>query len=232
MSHLLALASGKGGTGVTSIAIALGASFSRIGIDTTLVDANLTTPNVGMHLGTPSVPIALQDVLRDPRNLEDAMYHHAPSGLKVLPSKLGQNSKHHELLKLKQSLEELPSSLALLDCTSGAQPETLAALAIADSAILVTTAELPAVIDTLKLVKKCNNFGTPIRGIIVNKNGQHNNELSAENIQSLLDTPVIAIVPHDEVVRNALVTTQPFTHEDPNSPASTVIHELANNLLQ
>ena len=56
MSHLLALASGKGGTGVTSIAIALGATFSRIGIDTTLIDANLTTPNVGMHLGTPSVP--------------------------------------------------------------------------------------------------------------------------------------------------------------------------------
>ena len=118
MSHLLAIA-GKGGTGVTSIAIALGASFSRIGIDTTLVDANLTTPEVGLHLGTPNMPVGLQDVLANPNNLEDAMYHHAPSGLKILPSKLGKNTKHHVLLKLPQALQDLPSSLALLDCASG-----------------------------------------------------------------------------------------------------------------
>lgn len=231
MSHLLALASGKGGTGVTSIAIALGASLSRIGVDTTLVDANITTPNVGLYLGTPNVPVALQEVLNDPRNLEDAMYHHAPSGLKIIPSRLGQNTKHHEILKLQQALLELPSSLAIIDCASGAQSETLAALAVADSAVLVTTPELPAVIDTLKLVKKCRHYGTPVRGIVVNRTGQHDHELSIENIQSLLETPVIANIPNDAFVSQANAATNPFTHADPESPASRAVQDLANVLL-
>ena len=230
MSHLLALASGKGGTGVTSIAIALGASLSRMGIDTTLVDANVTTPNVGIYLGTPNVPVALQDVLSDPSNLEDAMYYHSPSGLKILTSKLGHFAKHNELLKLQQALIGLPSSLALIDCASGAQSETLAALAVADSAILITTPELPSVIDTLKLVRKCNHYGTPVRGIIVNRAGQHDNELAVDNIQSLLETPVIAVIPNDSIVPRSNASTHPFTYTDPKALASKAVHDLANTI--
>ncbi|MEK6849409.1 MAG: P-loop NTPase [Nanoarchaeota archaeon] len=227
---ILAIASGKGGTGVTTLAISLGASFVEHGLDTTLIDAHMSLPNVGIHLGTPNVPVGLQDALDDPTKLNDAVYHHAPSGLKVIPGLLAlkhaTQGKQRDLLKIPSLVASLSPQI-VLDCASGISQETLAALAIADEVVVVTTPELPAIIDALKLIKRCQALKTPVKGVIINRIGQHSHEIAASNIQALLEVPVLASIPNDAHVSEAQAVRHPFTYSHPDCKASQAMKKLA-----
>ena len=57
VSRIIGCISAKGGVGKTTSAINLAAALNYFGKDVTLVDANLTSPNVGIYLGTPISPV-------------------------------------------------------------------------------------------------------------------------------------------------------------------------------
>ena len=63
MGKLITIASGKGGVGKTTTSINLGAAINSFGKEVIIVDANLSTPNIGLHLGAPIVPISLNHIL-------------------------------------------------------------------------------------------------------------------------------------------------------------------------
>src|SRR3989338_5144950 len=87
MAKLFVVTSGKGGVGKTTTAINLGAALNYLNQDVIVVDANMETPNVGLHLGAPIVPVTLNHVLSGKASLGEAIYEHA-SGTKILPSSL------------------------------------------------------------------------------------------------------------------------------------------------
>ncbi len=228
---ILALASGKGGTGVTSLAIALGASLVELGIDTTLVDVNLRVPNVGLHLGTSRVPVGTHELLRHPERVSESVHHHPPSGLKIVPGNIGaatKNVRHHDLLTLPKIAPFL-STLVLLDCASGVHQETLASMAVSDGVIAVTTPELSAVISTLKLIKHAKELGTPVHGVIINQTGRKHS-LSTENVRALIGVPLIGEIPYDESVAEAQTIKHPFTYSHPDSPASLAVKKVAETI--
>ena len=57
MGKLIVVSSGKGGVGKTTTSVNLSAALAKQGKNVILVDANLTTPNVGLHLGLTKFPI-------------------------------------------------------------------------------------------------------------------------------------------------------------------------------
>jgi len=59
ISRVIGCISAKGGVGKTTSAINLAAALHVFGKDVILVDANLTTPNVGVYLGVPIAPVTL-----------------------------------------------------------------------------------------------------------------------------------------------------------------------------
>src|SRR3989344_7495282 len=87
MSKFILITSGKGGVGKTTAAVNLATAMNYFDEDVTLVDVNLTTPNVGLHLGAPVVPVTLNHVLSGKADLVDAIYEHE-SGAKVIPASL------------------------------------------------------------------------------------------------------------------------------------------------
>src|SRR3989338_8055195 len=87
MTRVITITSGKGGVGKTTSAINIGAALNYLGKDVIVVDANLTTPNIGLHLGAPIVPVSLNHVLSGKAKISDALYEHE-SGLKIIPSSL------------------------------------------------------------------------------------------------------------------------------------------------
>ena len=87
MSKIIVIASGKGGVGKTVSAINLAAAMNYFGKDVLVVDGNLSTPNVGIHLNAPEVPINLNHVLRGEAEPFEAVYEH-DSGVKVIPASL------------------------------------------------------------------------------------------------------------------------------------------------
>ena len=87
MAKAYAIISGKGGVGKTTSAVNLGTCLNHLGEDVIIVDANLTTPNVGIHLGAPIVPITLNHALNNQAKFEDAIYEHE-TGTKIMPASL------------------------------------------------------------------------------------------------------------------------------------------------
>ena len=110
MAKLITITSGKGGVGKTTTAINLGAALNAFGKEVIVLDANLTTPNIGLHLGAPIVPISLNHVLLGKAKIVDALYEHE-SGMKIIPSSLSvkelRRLNHGKLKEVGKKLRKM-----------------------------------------------------------------------------------------------------------------------------
>ena len=108
MAKLITITSGKGGVGKTTTAINIAAALNAQGKEVVVLDANLTTPNIGLHLGAPIVPVSLNHVLLGKAKLSDAIYEHE-SGTKIIPSSLSvkelKRLNHGKLKEVGKKIE-------------------------------------------------------------------------------------------------------------------------------
>src|ERR1700688_243175 len=61
VKHLVAVASGKGGVGKTTVAVNLAIALARLGAAVGLLDADVYGPNVPLMLGTEEQPRAISE---------------------------------------------------------------------------------------------------------------------------------------------------------------------------
>ena len=171
MGKVYSILSGKGGVGKTTSAINLAAALNALGEDVLIVDANLSTPNIGLHLGAPIVPVTLNHVLDGRADVTDAIYEH-DSGLKILPSSLSirelKRINHDKLIEVAKELRKLADYI-LLDSSAGLGREAESAINSADEIIIITQAEMPSVADALKTSKLTEYLNKDIRGFIINR---------------------------------------------------------------
>ena len=224
--------SGKGGVGKTTTAINLGASLNKLKKDVIIVDANLNTPNVGLQLGAPIVPITLNHVLKGKAEIEEAIYEHA-SGTKIVPSSLSVK----ELTKFNTGkLPEIAKKLAnlcdyvIFDSAAGFGEEVIAVLKAAEEIIIVTNPEMPAVTDALKAVKVAREMGKEINGVIVTRHKDASYEMPLSSVKSMLEAQIIGVVPEDKAVKEALNLRDAVIHTHPKSKVSKKYIEIARKV--
>lgn len=233
MAKIYGIISGKGGVGKTTSAINLGAALNSLGQDVVVVDANLSTPNVGLHLGSPIVPVTLNHILNNKAKLEEAIYEHH-SGLKILPSSLSTKElkkiKHENLTNLGKQLKKLTNQI-ILDSSAGLGKEAEAVINAADEIILVTQPEMPSVTDALKSAKLAEQLKKPMTGFILARHKGKKTELPLDNIKDLLELPLLGIIPEDKNMQKALSLKNAIVHTHPRSKASKSYMEIARKLL-
>ncbi len=229
MARVISILSGKGGVGKTTAAANIGAALVEMGKDVTIIDANLTTPNLSLHLGIPLYPVTLHDVLKDKAYLTEAMYIHS-SGIKVIPASLSVDAlRDLKPKKLKTVIKSLSSEgIVLIDAAAGLGREAQASISSADELLIVTNPELPAVTDALKTIKIAEQEGVRIIGVVANKVRGHKHELSVDEIQSVLEAPVIGVIPEDKKVKESIAMKMPVVQYSPNSRASIEFKRLAH----
>ena len=140
MTRIIACVSGKGGAGKTTLVANLGIALARMGKDVTVIDANLTTPNLGLHLGVPLSPITIHDVLKGKANIAQAIYRHE-SGLKVIPAGIAlKDLKGVDARDLSTAILDLlgNTEIVLIDAAAGLGREALAAVEASDEMLLIT----------------------------------------------------------------------------------------------
>lgn len=232
MSKLITITSGKGGVGKTTSAINIGAALNYFGKDVIVLDANLTTPNVGLHLGAPMVPINLNHVLSGKANVADAIYEHE-SGTKIVPSSLSvkdlQKVNHNRLKEVGRKLKRI-SDYVIYDSAAGLGDEAIAAISSGDEMVIVTNPEIPAVTDALKTSKVIEKMGKKIRGVIITRVKGSKHEMPIENVREMLELPILGIVPEDENMHAALVMKDAIIHTHPRSKASKAYKRIAAKL--
>ena len=232
MAKIIAIISGKGGVGKTTTAINLGAALNKLNKEVIVVDVNLNTPNIGVHLGAPIVPVTFNHVLKGKADIEEAIYEHS-SGTKIIPSSLSVkelttfNTKRIPIVlkKLKESADFI-----LLDSAAGFSEEAIATIDACDEIIIVTNPEMPSVTDSLKAVKVAKDRGKEVKGIIVTRHVNKKYEMPLSSIKSMLETPIIGVVPEDKSVKEALTRRDAVVHTHPRSRASKKYNEIARKI--
>lgn len=231
-SRIIALLSGKGGVGKTTSAVSIGTALNYFNKSVIIVDANITTPNLGLHFGVPIVPVSFHDVLRGKKDIKDAIYQHR-SGTKIIPGSIAfQDLKRVDPLKMERVLKDIDGlfEFIILDGAAGLGKEAYAAIKVADEVIVVTNPEMPAVTDALKTIKYCQELKKPVLGILVAKTNARNADMSLKDIEELLETNIISVVPEDHAVKFALAKKDSVIHTHPDSAASIQFKKLAAEL--
>lgn len=233
MARVIVVSSGKGGVGKTTLVANLASALAEFNHNVVAVDCNLTTSNLGIHLGIPMYPTTLQDVLNGKARVKDAMYFH-PRGFRVVPADVSLSKsrvpKAHELIDVFYKIVR-DTDFVLVDSAAGLGHESLASLDAADEVIIVTNPELPALTDALKLKRLAENYATHNLGVIVNKVKKERNEYHIDDIEGFLDLPVIGVVPEDSAVRDAIAMKEPVVVAKPHSKAAIQMKTIAANLV-
>ena len=216
---IITVTSGKGGVGKTTTSINLGAALNALNREVIIVDGNLTTPNVGLHLGAPIVPVNLNHVMQGKAKVSDAIYEHE-SGTKVIPSSLSvkelRKINHEKFKDVAKKLRNM-ADFIILDSAAGLGDEAVSSIEAADELIIVTNPEITAVTDALKTVRLAQELGKKVRGVIVNRVSGNNHEMSILNIKEMLDLPILGVIPEDKKVlaslrhKDAVVHMYPYT---------------------
>ncbi len=232
MARIIVINSGKGGVGKTTTAINLGASLNKLNKEVIIVDANLNTPNIGLQLGAPIVPVTLNHVLKGKANIEDAIYEHH-SGTKIVPSSLSvkELTKFNvkKLPEITQGLSKL-CDYVIVDSAAGFGEEVMAVLESADEIIIVTNPEMPAVTDALKAVKVAREMGKEINGVLVTRHADATYETPLRSSKSLLESEIIGVIPEDKSVKAALNLRDAVSHTHPRSKVAKKYLEIAKKV--
>jgi len=233
MKKIIVITSGKGGVGKTTTAINLGAAMNYFGKDVLIIDGNLTTPNIGIHLNSPEVPINLNHVLSGKADAYEAVYEHE-SGIKIMPSSLSikelRKINPEKIREFKDDFRKI-SDYIIVDSAAGLGHEALALIEMADELIVVTNPEMPAITDALKTIKMAEQLKKTILGVVVNRVKRNKIEMSPETVREMLETPILGMVPEDFSVQESLSMKDAVVHTHPKSKASRAYKEIASKLL-
>jgi septum site-determining protein MinD len=233
MGRVIAIVSGKGGVGKTTTAINLGAALNKLNKEVIVVDVNLNTPNIGIHLGAPVVPITLNHVLRGKADIEEAIYEHS-SGTKIVPSSLSvkeiTNFNTKKIPTIIKKLKEM-ADFVILDSAAGFSEEAMATLEAGEEILIVTNPEMPSVTDALKAIKVAKEMGKEIKGIIVTRHKDESYEMSLSSIKGMLEHPIIGVIPEDSAVKKALNKRDAVVHTHPRSHAARKYNDIAIKII-
>ncbi len=232
MTKFIVIASGKGGTGKTTASINIATALSDFGRDVIIVDGNITTPNVGLHLGMHSTQLTLHDALMGKKNIKEVVYSH-PSGLKVILSHLSFDKSKG----VKENIADVIMKLAgatdvvIIDTETGFGKDLQDLIKSSDEVLVVTTPELAAVTDALKTIKLAEDHDATIIGVVLNRYTGNETEMHIENIERMLGKQILAVIPEDKNIKKSINLKHPIIYAYPMSPASVGFKKLAAKLI-
>lgn len=232
MTRVIVIISGKGGVGKTTLVSNLAAALSDLGNKVVAIDTNLTTPNLGLHLGLHLAPRTLHHVLKGQTRLKNAMYPHA-YGFKVVPASISTDELEGvDVSKLTDVALAFmgKADYVLMDSAAGLGKEAVSSINAANEILVITNPDIPSVTDALKTVKIAESLNKKIVGVAVNKIRGKSYELDREEIENMIGYPVIAQIPEDRTFEEALAAKKLVFEMKNKSQGANEIKRLAYHL--
>ncbi len=238
----IAIGSGKGGVGKTTVSANLALALARQGLRVTLLDGDMGLANVDVMLGL--VPeMTIEHFFTDGVPLEELAVE-GPLGIRVIPAGSGLPEMSRlapaDLAALDQGLEPLrrSSDIVLMDTPAGIGDVAARLWLMADRVLLVTWPEPTALVDAYAALKVLRRGSQqPAAALVVN--GASGRE-EAELVHRRLDVaarqflgeglPLDGFVVRDEAVTEAARRQRAVLLADPLSQASRSIERLALNV--
>ena len=174
--YKIAIASGKGGVGKSTVTVNLAAALRSLGYKVGIMDGDITGPDIPKLLG-----IEDQKLVASPSGLEPA----DAGGIKAISMALLLQSRDSpvvwrgpmKMAALKQFIEEVnwgDLDFLLVDLPPGTSDEPISIAQLIpglDGAIVVTTPQEVALLDSRKAVNMFLMMNVPMLGIVENMSG-------------------------------------------------------------
>ena len=238
----IAVTSGKGGVGKTSVAVNLAVSLARLGPRVALVDADLGLGSVDVALGlAPSHHLG--HVLNGDREVDEVMLD-GPAGVRIVPASSGLREltalSPRQWQRLGQALDAVARSVdvMVIDTAPGLSETVVDLLGRADRVAIVTSREPTAIVDAYAVIKVLTRSEAAAEiGVLVN-GADDRSEASLVFTQlrvaasRFLQRRVCdyGFVPDDPAAREAVLAQQCLVDFSPQSPASRCFRLLAARL--
>lgn len=175
IKYKIAVMSGKGGVGKSTVAANLAETFQKLGFSTGILDADIHGPNIPKMLGLEGADL----FINENRNMVPV---EAPSGLKVMSMAFMLDSIDTPIIwrgpqksgSIKQLIAEVewgPLDVLIIDNPPGTGDEPLTVLQTIpnlDAVVMVTTPNVVSQEDVLKCVKMVNMLNVENIGLVEN----------------------------------------------------------------
>ncbi len=231
--RVVCMASGKGGTGKTTVTANLGTALAELGAETYILDADIAMANLGLILRMEDAPVTLHDVLAGEADIEEAIYE-GPHGVKVIPAGISlEGIRKANPDRLRDVVEYIVdrADFLLIDAPAGLGRDAITALSASTESLLVVNPEIASITDALKVKAVAERVDTQITGAVVNRVTKDKTELTKEEVEKILETPVMVEVPEDPEVRRAAAFGEPVVVRSPKSAAAQAFKKLAADLV-
>jgi len=231
MTRIIGIFSGKGGVGKTTTVINLSAALMSFGKNVIAIDADIKMSCLGLQLGMYYFPVTLNDVLMEKANIYEALYIHS-SGLRIIPASISVTDANISGLKKVLNDPFLEDKIVLVDAPPGVEKNALLVLRTCPEVLLVTTPEIPAVTDVMKIISLCKETKTKPLGIIVNMyKKRERDQVSIEEIETTCGLSVIGVVPENKIIKKGIFKGIPSVFLNQNSSSSIAFKKIAALLI-
>ncbi|MCP5463124.1 MAG: MinD/ParA family protein [bacterium] len=237
--RIIAVTSGKGGVGKTSISTNLAITLAHMGKRVLIFDADMGLANIDIMLGIkPS--FTLQHVLQGDKTLDEIIVD-GPAGIKIIPASSGVQQLTQltetqrsfflsELNKLRDRIDIL-----LIDTAAGIAPNVIEFVSASSEVIVVTTPEPTAITDAYALIKVLIRslkpvVKTPKIYLFVNMVRDQNEARDVENNLKLVSDRFLGVslssigfMQKDDAVLRAVRKQVPFVlNNTPDRPSASI----------
>ena len=221
----------KGGVGKTTTVSSIGALLAKeFGKRVLIIDANFSAPNLALHMGFINPELTLSDVMMDRVEAKEAIYEH-DIGFHLLPTALLHRKVNPFKLRNKINKLRQEYDVILIDSSPTLNEEMLSTIVASDSLLVVTSPDLPTLSCTMHAVKVAKRKKTPIAGLIINKVRNRRFEISTREIEESTGVPVLAVLPDDVNVVEALAKSTPASVFTPKRDFAVEYKKLAASII-
>ncbi len=237
--HVVAVASGKGGVGKSTVAVNLAAALARLGLRTGLLDADVYGPSIPQMTGA----------REEPRQLGGKLLPLQAWGLKIMSigllveeaspmiwrGPMASSALNQLLNDVAWASPDEPMDVLVIDMPPGTGDIqlTLAQRVSLSGAVVVSTPQDVALIDVRRGVSMFEKTHVPILGVIENMAyfpdpstgapiaifGRGGAKATAQS----LGAPFLGEIPIDQKLRESCDAGRPYVIEAPDSPASKAL---------
>lgn len=207
MGTVIVVASGKGGTGKTSLTGGIASCLAASGFKTLCLDTDVGLRNLDLSLGlSDRVVMDFTDVISARSTLsEAAVPHPLISGLYLLTAPIVYRPEDFTPDRMSALIAQIKDSFdyCLIDSPAGIGSGFKAASRFADRAIVVTTTDSSSLRDAQRTVIELGDFGLSSIHLVVNRIRPKLLKRMHTTIDDAMDAaglPLLGVVPEDEGV--------------------------------
>jgi flagellar biosynthesis protein FlhG len=244
MATTIAVTSGKGGVGKTSIAVNLAITLKNLGNRVYLFDADYGMANAHILMGV-NPEYVISDLISN-KVTTDQLACDGPNGLKLISGGAGfidmlnlEQDVRLQTIRAMQSIEEKTDYL-IVDVAAGASDGTTAFIAAADRVLVVLVGEPTSFLDAYALIKATHlEKGIIHFNVLVNMAGSDDEAQSyfdkfRKTVTQFLDVSLhfAGSFPMSSKLRKSIISRKPVCLDERNAREVLALQRVANNIIR